>query len=328
MFKVKDYLDLAKEIDEEKEIIIEDCGDVSSALQGISVVLEKEKIPALLSYVEVDLQNPTYVYNMLQKNAQKGMSCLLRMLHLSSYTVEFIKAYDGEQAILDLFKPEDDPVPDLNFAAFTTGAVVDTADKAPAVADAVHLVNDASDEPVVFAEEHGDRVYNERTPETLANENVFMTKPTVNEDAQSTDTAEEGSVEEGNTEDTVKDVKTVEEPVNEVIVDAAEIVDTDKQDEEHSSEINNSYMPVVPAEFNEMMLMLRAMSIKMGILDANTDDVMNDDDITKAKMYINAASATTVRDGVIAVLDKATSPEELRAVTLFMSMFISYMREV
>lgn len=328
MFKVKDYLDLTKEIDEEKEIVIEDCGAVSSALQGISVVLEKEKIPALLSYVEVDLQNPTYVYNMLQKNAQKGMSCLLRMLHLSSYTVEFIKAYDGEQAILDLFKPEDDPVPDLNFAAFTNAAVVDTADKAPAVTDAVHLVNDASTEPVVFAEEHGDRVYNEKTPETLANENVFMTKPVVNEDAQSTATAREESAEEDNTKDSVEDVKAVEESVNEVIMGEDETADTGSRDEEHPSEVNNSYMPVVPAEFNEMMLMLRAMSVKMGILDASTDDVMNDDDITKAKMYINAASATTVRDGVIAVLDKATSPEELRAVTLFMSMFISYMREV
>lgn len=321
MFKVENYLKLVKDVKEDSELIIEDCGKVCNSLTGIFVVLEEDKLEDLLSYVEVDLQNPTYVYNMLQKNPQKGMNCLLRMLHLNSYTVEFIKLFGDVQLILDMFNvdskasEEEENAPNLNFAAAT--AIVDNADNT--VSGATDTFSNIMTPPIVnedksevekytdiISEENGNRVYDESTPSTFSSNNIFT------ETEEASDVSKYSDVQENPDENTTN-------------LTGGEITDNSSGSVEEEP-VN--MLPVIPAEFNEMLLMLRAMSAKMGIIDMNNDDVMNEDDIHKAKMYINAASATTVRDGVIAVLDSAMTKEELRAITIFMSKFISFMREV
>lgn len=299
MFKVEQFLLIKKKGVALDCFHIEDCGDTEAELSDFEVILPKEKLPELLSFVETETQNPTYVYNLLNKNTVKGMSLLANMLKISSYTCEFIKAYGGVQEILDLFKPADNSKPaedtekdTAQFFDFQHFSVTDSV-------DASDTVEPSNTTPEVETDNIADI--------DSASE-VKSTMPDVKDEESSTNSQNDADLEEN-----AATVKT-----EEISENSHNYVD--------ESEARNQLM--IPQEMSDMMLMLRAMAVKMGVLENDTSEVMNLEDVQNAKLYLNELAATTVRDGVIAVLDKASSREELEAVTTFMAMFISYMKEV
>lgn len=294
MFKVEQYLLIAKKDVETDSFIIEDCDKTEASLSGLQVVLPKEKLPDLLVFVESELQNPTYVYNLLNKNTVMGMNLLANMLKLKSYTCEFIKVHGGVQEILDLFKPAEEvkPAEIPSFVNFGNVAVSDSMDTSAVVQSSSNIEE---------MTEETDTVISDSIPEVIVENPV---EPQIEDNfAKIT----------GEPEVIAEDVKTEEVLEN----SHKEVVEADEA----------SQLPMTK-EMSDMMLMVRAMAVKMGIIEVDSAEVMNLEDLQNAKLYLNELAATTVRDGVIAVLDRANSREELEAVTTFMAMFISYMKEV
>ena len=270
MFNVEKYLLISNEKVTD-DYLLEKCGNYAKDLEGYYVILPKSNINNLLKFVETELQNPTYVFNLLGKNPIKGMDLLANMLKINSYTDEFIKHYGGIQEILDLFKP------------------------ASATTEVPHV--------------------DFKLPENDSVEEQSVTESD-NVDMQTTDFREvipesENLAEESN-------ISSVSETSN------------DKENSYNKETEEECKVPAIAPtqEMMEMMLMIRGIAAKLGITEDTSSDVMNPDDILHAKLYINDFAAPTVRDGVIAVLDKAETKEELVAVTTFMRMFVQHIKEV
>lgn len=249
--------------------------------------------------MENELQNPTYVYNLLTKNTIKGMDLLANMLKISSYTNEFIKHYGGIQEILDLFKiVKEETVEQPLFNP--TVSLSDLSDKA----DNGNIVGDSA---------------NIKNSERIVADNTAAADSTEDYINNSSEPDNSCGLECNN-----------ETSVNSVVLDAntgmsetqEELLKTYNQTNELMSREESLPAP----KFDDMMLMIRAIAAKIGVLDEDDTPVLTQEDILYAKLYINELSAATVRDGLIYVLDKAQTKEELKAVTTFMAMFISYMR--
>lgn len=302
MFKVNEYLEIVKEYKEEESFLVETCATYCNDLSDCYVILKKDKLSDLLTFVENNLQNPTYVYTLLNKNTVKGMDLLKSMLKISDYTVEFIKHYDGVQGVLDTFKPNVDTEPEKPAPlAFTTPVVNDSA--------------------VTVYDESTPEVLSSTTPDVLDEQDAGWEPKTPVEEEIITEVAEPTEISDS------VEIGTVSEE----IFEKTEETKTETVVEETYNQVSEqeSKMPaIITPEMGELMLMIRAMAAKMGVTDDEQKEVMNEDDILAAKMYLNEMAAVTVRDGMIAVLDSAKTKEELSAVTTFFSMFIKYMKGV
>lgn len=300
MFKVERYLLLVKDTGSIDCFQLEDCGKYQESLEGIHVVLPKENLNPLLDFVENELQNPTYVYDLLSKNTVKGMDLLANMLKIASYTNEFIKHYGGVQEILDLFKvtgEESEQQALFNPTVSLTG-LSDSADNNNLAADSTVTMSDDNDT---------------NNSETVVQHTVEdSTEPSMESDNSSETTST----------NEISDNSEVL-PFN---TGAPETKEESKEIYKQTNELVESPGGSQADALDAMLLMIRAMATKIGVLDEDETSVLTQEDILHAKLYINEIAATTVRDGVIAVLDKAQSKEELKAITTFMAMFISYMR--
>lgn len=299
MFKVEHYLLLVKDVESIDCFDLEDCEKHQEGLNGIHVVLPKENLDLLLNFVENELQNPTYVYNLLTKNTIKGMDLLANMLKISSYTNEFIKHYGGIQEILDLFKvvKEETVEQPLFNPTVSLSDLSDSADNSNAAGDSVNTKNS----------------------EYIVANNTAMSNSSEDYIDTSVEPDNSCELECANKTSINSEVLTSNTGMSET---QEEHIKTYNQ----TNELMNSEESLSAPIFDDMMLMIRAIAAKIGVLDEDDTPVLTQEDILYAKLYINEFSAASVRDGLIDVLDKAQTKEELKAITTFMAMFISYMR--
>lgn len=312
MFKVNEYLEIVKEYKEDEAYLVESCADYNNELAGCYIILKKSKLPDLLTFVENNLQNPTYVYNLLNRNTSKGMDLLKSMLKISDYTVEFIKHYEGIQGVLDIFKPvakeAEKPAP-LNLGT-------------PVITDSAVAVYDESTPDILSNETPAVMVEQDANWETTVTSQEEKSS-TVTDIGENSDSSPAEKIEETASADSTEVITSVAEPVEESKTETGAVESYNNVTDEE-----NQVPAVFTPEMSELMLMVRAMAAKMGITDDEQKEVMNDNDILAAKMYLNEMAAVTVRDAVIAVLDSANTKEERAAITTFFSMFVEYMKGV
>ena len=129
------------------------------------------------------------------------------------------------------------------------------------------------------------------------------------------------------TEDKVEEYKPVftEAPVNNTPTASMEEPVINNAQPMEANELYNAMTANSNAE--EMFLMLRAISAKLGIMDYDDEQVLSKADMRNAQIAVRTLAPIVVQEAMMGALGLAESKEDLAAVTRFLELFYSYIRE-
>lgn len=80
-------------------------------------------------------------------------------------------------------------------------------------------------------------------------------------------------------------------------------------------------------QFDELFLMIRGIACKLGVIDYDDTSILQKSDMRKAQTAIKCLSPITTQEGFLGALALAETQEDLAAVTRFLTLFYTYIRE-
>lgn len=119
-----------------------------------------------------------------------------------------------------------------------------------------------------------------------------------------------------------------------VLNNSAETSDDNREPtEEVSSETQESNQDtdipegLMNAQTEELYLMIRGIACKLGVIDYDDSHTLSKADMKNAQIAIKTLSAMTVQEGMLGALALAETKEDLGAITRFLELFYTYLRE-
>lgn len=114
-------------------------------------------------------------------------------------------------------------------------------------------------------------------------------------------------------------------PTEEFIRTTEETAPTWNNTLEEDAPITN--VPVNAGNAEEVFLMLRAIATKLGVMDYDDEQVLSKADMRNAQIAVRSLAPIVVQEAMMGALGLAESKEDLAAVTRFLELFYSYIRE-
>ncbi len=91
--------------------------------------------------------------------------------------------------------------------------------------------------------------------------------------------------------------------------------------------IPTSNTPANTGNAEEVFLMLRAIATKLGVMDYDDEQVLSKADMRNAQIAVRSLAPIIVQEAMMGALGLAESKEDLAAVTRFLELFYSYIKE-
>lgn len=101
----------------------------------------------------------------------------------------------------------------------------------------------------------------------------------------------------------------------------------DTEERDNSNDTEESNVEVQNEQITEMILILRGIACKMGIMDYDDFRVLSKSDMLAGQRAIDTLSPVTVKEALLGAMAMCENKEDLAHVTRFLELFFTYIKE-